>query len=239
MPVIVTFKCERCGKEAECELLASFQNGPARLENGEVYPTLDGDPLRMLGPKHHHFCRVFRCPRCEGITIAEMVSVTAGRTIMAPDQVLVGQVVDYMMQERGELGDLVGTFPTGETINIEQYCTPEIVELFDDAHKALSAKMRPQVVAGLMGACCEAICNEQNAEGRNLYEKIKDLADRNIVTVGIMEWMQEMRKARNAALHEGVATQEEVDELFSFLKTLIDVVYALPRKIQNRRAHQA
>lgn len=85
----------------------------------------------------------------------------------------------------------------------------------------------------LLGRVLDLVCIEQKANGKNLYEKLKDIADKGIIPERLAEMAHGLRKLRNIGAHAdlGELTTEEIPILESLIKAILEYVYAAPAMI--------
>jgi len=70
-------------------------------------------------------------------------------------------------------------------------------------------------------------------DNKNLYDRIQDAYNQEIITKPVAEWAHIIRKFGNFAIHELKATEKEVDEVKEFIKIFLDLVYRIPYEINK------
>lgn len=135
------------------------------------------------------------------------------------------------------------TYPNGETIIETEFIYPvnkDVGKYYPKEVKdALDAALK---VRNLDGAICvlalrralEKMCKSQNANGRDLFSKLKDLQDRKVLPHIMEQITYVLRKEGNSAAHadEVEFDKETVDQMIEFTRTTLDYVYTLPKKIE-------
>jgi hypothetical protein len=121
-------------------------------------------------------------------------------------------------------------YPSGATN--EHYIPKGVKDAFDAALK----------VRNLDGAICvlalrralEKMCKEKGANGKDLFEKLKDLQAKKVLPEIINDVSYILRKEGNSAAHADDVEfdKETVNLLIEFTRTIFDYVYTLPEKIK-------
>jgi Domain of unknown function (DUF4145) len=98
--------------------------------------------------------------------------------------------------------------------------------------------IEPNACAVLVGRTLEAACNHENAEGRNLAQKLNELAQRGRIPDTLAEMAQQLRELRNLGAHdaEDEVTEEDVPIILDFLEAILEYLYVAPAKIEAVRA---
>jgi hypothetical protein len=122
-------------------------------------------------------------------------------------------------------------YPTALTK--EHFIPKGVKDAFDAALK----------VRNLDGAICvlalrrslEKMCKDKGAEGKDLFKKLKDLQDKNILPVIMNDVSYILRKEGNSAAHADDIEfdLETVNLMIEFTRTILDYVYTLPEKIKK------
>ena len=80
----------------------------------------------------------------------------------------------------------------------------------------------------------EAICEDKKVQGKNLREKIDDLANKDYLTKEGAKFLHSIRGMGNMVAHEfKMLTDEEVDVAMDIIEALFLNIYVLPKK--NKR----
>jgi hypothetical protein len=101
-----------------------------------------------------------------------------------------------------------------------------------DASGAMSRKVVDVSTQKLLG--------EDAKKFGTIQKRIDELAARNALTPQLKDWAHVVRLEGNDASHdEDPYTQEEADELLSFVELYLTYVYALPGRLEARRKQAA
>lgn len=93
----------------------------------------------------------------------------------------------------------------------------------------------PNAFAGQIRRALEFICHDQKAQGRTLFEQLKDLSSRGVFPGYFSEITELMRLIGNLGAH---AAEQEVDfwdaELLDdFFRAVVEYVYIAPSRIER------
>lgn len=110
----------------------------------------------------------------------------------------------------------------------------------DQVKKSFEAALR---IKNLEGNLCaigirrtlEMMCKDKQAEGRDLYHKLKDLADKGMLPPIITEMATVLRELGNEAAHgDGkVFSDELIETMIKFTHAILDYIYNLPERLSN------
>jgi hypothetical protein len=119
-------------------------------------------------------------------------------------------------------------------VSIDAGCIPNGVK------KSFEAALR---IKNLDGNLCaigirktlEMMCKDRQAEGRDLYHKLKDLADKGVLPPIINEMATILRELGNEAAHgEGqVFSDELIQSMIKFTQAILDYIYNLPERLSD------
>jgi Domain of unknown function (DUF4145) len=111
---------------------------------------------------------------------------------------------------------------------------PESVwKMYKETINALNAGSRTLAAGGLR-AMVEGICLNNAIKGRNLQEKIDELAMQNLLTKTQAELLHEERYLGNAALHElATPSNQDIEDGLGIVEGLINTIYILPSKAKR------
>ncbi len=86
----------------------------------------------------------------------------------------------------------------------------------------------------LIRKCLEQICSDQNAKGRNLFNKIKDLSDRGILPEKIVNLSTLIRFIGNIGAHDNDNELDflDIDMIDKFFHIVADYIYSIDRDIE-------
>ncbi len=104
--------------------------------------------------------------------------------------------------------------------------------------KAYEAALRVKPIdtnafAVLLGRLLDLICEDKNAVGDNLYEKLQFLSDKGIMPSQLADMAHAIRNLRNIGAHAnlGELTSQEVPILHDLCKAVLEYVYSAPELI--------
>ncbi|MDQ3750590.1 MAG: DUF4145 domain-containing protein [Acidobacteriota bacterium] len=101
-------------------------------------------------------------------------------------------------------------------------------QIYHETHLALCSKQPILAVIGIR-ALVETVCNEKNATGRNLEERIDNLVALGILTNQNAELLHSLRILGNEAAHEVKVQDEQTLSLaMDVVEQLLNNVYILP-----------
>ncbi len=98
-------------------------------------------------------------------------------------------------------------------------------------------KVSPGSCAVMIGRTLEAVCNHENAQGRNLAQKLNDLALKGRIPNTLAEMAQQLRELRNLGAHdaEDEVTEMDVPIIIDFVEAILEYLYVAPAKIEAVR----
>ena len=81
----------------------------------------------------------------------------------------------------------------------------------------------------------ELTCKDQGAKGKNLYEQITDLSDRNILPAALKDASNLIRMLGNEGAHSTDLDKKliNVTSIESLVRYIIEYIYVLPEKIRD------
>lgn len=85
----------------------------------------------------------------------------------------------------------------------------------------------------LIGRVLELICEDRGATGRNLYQKLQDLASKNEIPTNLVDVAQRLRDMRNLGAHAvlGELSESEIPIVDNLIEALLDYVYTAPQLV--------
>ncbi|TXD34247.1 DUF4145 domain-containing protein [Lujinxingia vulgaris] len=89
--------------------------------------------------------------------------------------------------------------------------------------------------ATLLGRTLELICVDQSASGKDLYEKINDLVNRDLIPKTLADIAHNVRILRNYGAHatKGEISEQEVPVLDSLIHSLCEYLYVFPSLLND------
>ena len=87
----------------------------------------------------------------------------------------------------------------------------------------------------LLGRVLDLLCIDQSANGESLYEKLKDIADKNIIPDRLADMAHGIRQFRNIGAHAnlGELTESELPILETLIRAVLEYVYAAPAMVTS------
>ncbi len=110
---------------------------------------------------------------------------------------------------------------------------PEIIEQkYTEALKVRN--ISPSSCAVLVRKTLEAICRHENAQGRVLADKLKNLANSGRIPQTLADVALHLKQLGNLGAHfnEDEVTQDDVTIILDFVELLLEYLYVAPAKIE-------
>jgi len=107
---------------------------------------------------------------------------------------------------------------------------PGVRHIYRETHRALCNEQKILPAIGIR-AIVEAICQERNATGRTLEQRIEDLVTKKVITDDAAKILHSLRFMGNDAAHEVKA--HTIDELaigLHVVEHLLQGVYVMPKQ---------
>lgn len=196
--------CYHCGNRVP-QKRVGYQRGQ------KLYEHIDG---RRYSEDFDYY--LYQCPTCQGISIYGDFAAYPRADSMAKQRIYPRgpQLVpeDHKVASRG--------------------CIPQrIVKMYEEIWPL--RHIVPNAFAGQVRRALEFICHDQNARGRTLCERLRDLASRGTFPGYFSEVTDLMRQIGNLGAH---AEDSEVDfwdaELLDdFFRAVVEYIYVVPSKI--------
>ncbi|CAM3258384.1 MULTISPECIES: DUF4145 domain-containing protein [Vibrio] len=107
---------------------------------------------------------------------------------------------------------------------------PQLIHIYDETLESLNSGHT--VISGIgIRAIIETVCKDQNTTGRDLFTKINELKDNNILSQSGVEILQKLRVLGNNAAHD--VQKQDIEQLklaFDVIDNIVHIVYVLPQK---------
>ncbi|MFF5393441.1 DUF4145 domain-containing protein [Streptomyces sp. NPDC013012] len=139
---------------------------------------------------------------------------------------------------------LVLVHPRRSAQTLDPAAPQEVRDLFSEGTRCQEAGAL-RAAAAMYRAAVEELCKERGATGRNLKDKIADLAHKG-VPAEVVRDLDEARTLGNWSLHDGLAfSYAEVDDVASLIQEAVFIVYVQPeqraalRTVRQQRRDQA
>ncbi len=178
-------------------------------------------------------CGLSRCPHCgEPLLI-----------IFRTTQRLLSLAVQYQnaqppqQQQRLVTGDsvvVVRTYPESRQPIAHPTWPEEIRRPFVDLQMMLSEHKHPSFIIGGCRTILDVATKDLGGKKPNLFARIDELADMNIVTGALKDWAHKLRLEGNEAVHELKGTEDDATQLVEFIKLFLHVAYELPNAILTK-----
>lgn len=130
--------------------------------------------------------------------------------------------------------------------NILYFCPKHIPapikEKFDEAAQCHANDC---IVASsiMLRLCLETVIKDllktNEEQERKLFDGIKTLSEKNIISKKIYNFAEEIRSDGNYAAHKGEMSLENLEDLFDFTIALLEDVYTQPKKLELSRERRA
>ena len=119
------------------------------------------------------------------------------------------------------------------------YLPAKIRPIYDETLTALSVQALILAAIGLR-ALIEAVCQERQAKGSDLFKKIDNLVEQRFLTPAGAEILHKIRALGNAAAHEAKPHNEKQLALaMDIVEHMLKDVYILPKQAESEFADEA
>lgn len=110
---------------------------------------------------------------------------------------------------------------------------PGLMNVYAETIQALNNDS--PILAGIgLRALVETVCKDKKAAGKNLYEKINDLASNHVLTPSGAEILHKVRSLGNKAAHEVKPhTPRQLSLAMTVVEHMLRDVYILPKLVEN------
>jgi len=115
---------------------------------------------------------------------------------------------------------------------------PNVRGIYREMHLALRSCLRTLTAIGAR-ATIEAVCTQQGASNRTLFEKVEDLRRANLLTEQQSQALHAHRLLGNEAAHElAEPSDEELSAAIDVLDSILTSIYIMPKRkaLMERRA---
>lgn len=177
------------------------------------YPLISecDDPWSRLSWEEGYIYQILLCPACNNVIFRRY----------------------YWHSIRIE-GDPVEFETLYPTLNLGPVGLPdEIQQAYDAANKVRNIDANAYGV--LLGRLIELVCEDRNAIGATLAEKIKNLSDKEEIPVKLVSVANSIRQLRNIGAHAslGNLTPKEIPILDNLCKAILEYVYTAPSLVEE------
>ena len=127
-------------------------------------------------------------------------------------------------------GDLTQLYPYQKNLS----AVPErIRNAYKSAEKIIN--ISPEGFCVLTRRALEAICDDQEAKGKDLNEKLNDLNSKDIIPATLLKMSHQIRTVGNAGAHmdEFIPNLQDARIMDEFFLAVTEYVYIVPEKLQK------
>lgn len=171
-----------------------------------------------------HAYQIIRCRGCKTLSYREA-------SFSSDDYIQVGE-------DEWELDVSEKLFPSRiegrkDLGNDSFYLPPDLRKIYRETADALTNESL--ILAGIgLRAIVETVCKEKKAVGKDLYEKINDLASKRVLTPSGAEILHKVRSLGNEAAHEVKPhNPRQLSLAMGVVEHMLKDVYILPRLIED------
>lgn len=122
----------------------------------------------------------------------------------------------------------------GRTKLKDEHLIPsDVRHIYDEAHAALVSEMPILSAVGIRGLI-DAVCQDKEAAGKNLKEKIANLVNLGVLTQDGAGILQDLRLLGNESIHEMTTHKTRtLGTAFDVVENLLMGVYVIPAKARR------
>jgi hypothetical protein len=117
----------------------------------------------------------------------------------------------------------------GHKLIAESFLPESVSQVYAETYKALCNEQ--PVLAGIgVRALIEAVCQERNATGKTLEQKIDGLVNLNLLTSDSAKFLHNLRVIGNQAAHKVKPhSEEKLSAAMKIIEHLLEAVYVIPK----------
>jgi hypothetical protein len=203
---------------AACNVLVSAK---VRAEVHGGFRSSAADDSDMSDAEYHgeHYILAL-CGRCNGpFLVRESLFGIPGEF-----ETVTEEAVLYPASDRLALGDLPASV---------QRAHEQAVRAFGVALYEPSALMCRKAL--------EAVCKLKGASGRNLYDRLAELAKSGVIDARLLEWAHEIRVVGNDAAHDpdGEVSKDDARDVLDLTEAILLYVFSLTARFDRFRVRRA
>lgn len=149
------------------------------------------------------------------------------------------EVVEEAFDGSIELAENIEVYPPRATgrplLRNARDLPPRVGKIYQETHRALCSEMPILATIGIR-ALVEAVCKEQNAQGRRLEDQIGDLVTQGVLTRREAEVLRRLQVMGNKAAHE--VKRHSIEKLglaLDIAEHLLQGVYLFPEEAERLR----
>jgi hypothetical protein len=168
--------------------------------------------------------QIVQCLGCKSLSFRIASSNSEGYYPISEDE------YEYGVSERLYPPRIEGRKGLG---NDTVYLPNRIRQIYDETLTALSVQAPVLAAIGLR-ALVEAVCQEKDAKGRDLFKKIDSLVEQRVLTPAGATILHKIRALGNAAAHEAKPHSEKQLALaMDIVEHMLKDVYILPKQAES------
>lgn len=208
---IKKLKCQHCNNETIMEVVSSIQHNYSDRSKDDYYYEIQS---------------VLICPICEQYNIISAYwDNTYGKL----------EYIDEYDLYDGDNVDEYIIFPIpSNLVSSKSDLVPDtIIKSFK---KAIELKLYDEESCLIkLRKTLEMICNDQNADGNNLLEKIINISEKGILPITLKSASTIIRKLGNIGAHESDINinSNEIECVIELVEYIIQYIYVLPKEIEK------
>jgi hypothetical protein len=216
---------------------ASIRHNCPHCDTQRIAFTLAAE-TKLAAPRANDWLTLFKCAKCQGgLVIEYQYQVNHGVTSPGACN-----------GDPSNLGFHEYKFYPGKMPPSSPSHTPEpMLRFFKQAVEALhsgspdaAGAMSRKVLDVSTQTLLRELIGEDAKKFGTIQKAIDELAARNVLTPALREWAHVVRLEGNVAAHDADPyTQEEADELLSFVDLYLTYVYTMPARLELRRKKAA
>lgn len=201
--------CSYCGNYAPMDIVVNYY-----LSTKPTYDDPEDEYYYRHEPEHGYRFKLLLCKACGEITIWKYFEAD----FIDDDQIKIETI-----------------YPTDKS---------KLLGLPYSIQKAYEISLKVRVIdvnayAVLLGRILEMVCDDRKAIGKNLYEKLEDLAAKREIPEKLVGVAHNLRQLRNVGAHAsfGELTHDEIPILDDLCRAILEYVYSaiyLAKKAERR-----
>lgn len=137
--------------------------------------------------------------------------------------------------------DLAGNQTPGVTYGVEvkHIDDSKIKELYNEARKCFSTNSFTAVVLSCRKILMHIAVSRGAPVGKRFIEYVEYLSKENYIPPGSKDWVDHIREKGNEANHEiKIMSEEEAENLLSFIQMLLKIIYEFPANINTKKTSE-
>ncbi len=200
----VSVLCQTCLRWTKHEILREF--------NKEEF-----DPTYGIG--FYDFFQIVRCRGCETVGFRHASTSDADEDEKG-EPIVTERVYPYRLAGRKKMDG-------------SERLPPRVRKVYEETHTALAANAS---ILGTIGirSVVEAVCKDKQAVGRDLKERIDDLASKGLLATTQAQFLHQNRLIGNVAVHEIEPADDATLKIaLDIVENLLQTVYLLPAALEK------